>query len=182
MHAHLFCQSKNCRKTGYRLPIRKIPGRDPLLPSSFSMRNSGPVMVLASGTLTNNNMKEQAPKQFAGVWLDNQHAMIISKNADDFEVTEKIKSVVSQSGGNEHTINNGKNTEHLKFLKSVSAALTSFDEILIFGPGQAQEQLQHHLADDQQFKGKKISIDTAEKMTDPQAVAAVRTFFKGRAN
>ena len=127
-------------------------------------------------------MKKNSSRQFAGVWLDNQKAMIIASdsenNSGEYVILEKIKAAENQSGGSEHSINNAKQTESLKYFKSLSSKLVQYDEIFIFGPGKSQEQFQNHLQDDAQFKNKQITIDSAEHLTDPQMLAKVREFFK----
>ena len=126
---------------------------------------------------------KQNDKQYAGVWLDNQHALIItsdSKEAGNYSIHDKIKSRESHGGGSEHSMNNSKQSDSLKYFKSVSTLLLNYDEILVFGPGKSQEQFQNHLKQDAQFKDKQISIDSAEQMTDPQMIARVREFFKGK--
>ena len=125
-------------------------------------------------------MKQSNQKQYAGVWLDNQSAMIISADSDtgEFAIQEKIKSNQNQSGGNEHTMNNAKQSDTLKYFKSVSSRLLNYDEILVFGPGKSQEQFQNHLQEDVQFKNKQVTIGSAEHLTDPQMIAKVRDFFK----
>lgn len=129
-------------------------------------------------------MKQHNQKQYAGVWLDNQQAMIITKTIEngegDYTIQEKIKSREIHGGGSEHTMNNAKQSDTLKYFKSISVLLLQYDEILVFGPGKSQEQFQHHLQEDGQFKSKQITIDSAEHLTDPQMVAKVRDFFKTR--
>ena len=129
-------------------------------------------------------MKQQAQKQFAGVWLDNQQAVIITSSsgtdAAEYSIRDKVKATGTQGGGSEHSMNNAKQTEHKKYFKEISNLLIPFDEILLFGPGQSQEQFQHHLQDDAQFKSKQITIDSSDQLTDPQRIAKVRDFFKGR--
>ena len=129
-------------------------------------------------------MKEQAQKQFAGVWLDNRHATIITRPVDtapgEYSVLEKVQSTVTQGGGSEHTMSNSIKTEQQKYFKTLSHLLVSYDEILIFGPGQSQEQFQNHLREDAQFKNKRIMIHSSDQLTDPQRIAKVRSFFKGR--
>ena len=126
-------------------------------------------------------MKQKQLKQYAGVWLDNQQAMIIRSEGDEnYSISNKLRSSENQRSGNEHSMNNGKQTEQLKYFKAVSEVLAPYDEILIFGPGQSQEQLQSHLKADSQFNNKQISIDSSGQMTDPQMIAKVRAFFKGR--
>jgi stalled ribosome rescue protein Dom34 len=126
-------------------------------------------------------MKQNNKKQYAGVWLDSTNAIIIS-NSDDMEsgyaVQDKVKANGTQSGGSEHSMNNAKQTDNIKYFKSLSSHLLKYDEILVFGPGKSQEQFQNFLNEDAQFKNKQISIDTAEHLTDPQMIAKVRDFFK----
>src|SRR4051812_21165850 len=101
-------------------------------------------------------------KTHAGLWIDGKQGLIIGKDGtEDFSVVTKVDLTESQSGGSEHAINNGKKTEQGKYFKELTQHLTSYDEILIFGPGQSQEQLQHHLQNDVQFNSKKITIDSS---------------------
>lgn len=127
-------------------------------------------------------MKQSNKKQNAGVWIDNQKAIIITNTSEnengDFTIQEKIKGSENQGGGSEHSMNNAKQSGSLKYFKSVSSRLLNYDEILIFGPGKSQEQFQNHLQGDAQFNSKKITIDSAEQLTDPQMIAKVREFFK----
>jgi hypothetical protein len=127
-------------------------------------------------------MKQQTQKQFAGVWLDTHQAMIITDSVTDgeYSILDKVQSTGTQGGGSEHSMNNAKKSEHLKYFKALSNLLTRYDEIFLFGPGQSQEQLQNHLRNDVQFKSKQITIDSSDQLTDPQRIARVRDFFKGR--
>ena len=129
-------------------------------------------------------MKKNTQKQFAGVWLDNAKAIIISngsKNENgDYTISDKVKAKENQSGGSEHSMNNSKQGDTVKYFKSVSGLLSNYDEILVFGPGKSQEQFKNHLDEDAQFKSKQITIESAEQLTDPQMIAKVRDFFKNR--
>ncbi len=123
-------------------------------------------------------MKQNNQRQSAGVWLDNQKAVIITNNSGDYAIQEKVKGSENHGGGSEHSMNNARQTDTLKYFKSISNLLSKYDEILIFGPGKSQEQFQNHLQEDAQFKNKKITIDSAKQLTDPQMIAKVRDFFK----
>lgn len=128
-------------------------------------------------------MKQHTQKQFAGVWLDNHQAMIISSSPEaigEYNIHDKVNATETQGGGSEHSMNNGKQSEHLKFFKAISRLLMPYDEILLFGPGKSQEQFKHHLEDDAQFKTRQITVDSSDQLTDPQRIAKVREFFKGR--
>ena len=129
-------------------------------------------------------MKQNNKKQYAGVWLDNHKAIIITNTPEnengDYRIQDKVKSSENYGGGSEHSMNNAKQSDILKYFKSVSSRLVIYEEILIFGPGKSQEQFQKHLQGDAQFKNKRITIDSAEQLTDPQMIAKVREFFKSR--
>lgn len=126
-------------------------------------------------------MKQNVKKQLAGVWLDNKQALIIGSSsgavAGEYHIVDKVKATETQGGGSEHSMNNSKQTEQVKYFKAISQLLSAYDEILVFGPGQSQEQLQNHLQDDSQFKSKKITVDSSEQLTDPQRIAKVKDFF-----
>ena len=128
----------------------------------------------------NNNDK----REYAGVCMDTATAEIICSNKEaenrEFSIQHTIKSAEAHTGGSEHSMNNAQHTNELKYFKSVAAQLMPYDEILIFGTGKAQEQFQNYLKDDAQFSHKKISIDSAQHLTDPQKIAMVRDFFKGK--
>ena len=128
-------------------------------------------------------MSEHQQKKFAGIWLDGVKAVIIAQQANDtaiYSVKETVKGHEKKSSGSEHSKNNAKQSDELKYLKAITTALLPYDEIIIFGPGQSQEQLQHHLQEQVQFNIKSITVDSTGKLTDNQAIAKVRDFFKGR--
>lgn len=127
-------------------------------------------------------MKYKNGKQCVGVCMDNTSAIIISgdvaTDVNDYAIQQTVKAKEAHGGGSEHSMNNAKHTDELKYFKSVASQLLPFDEILIFGSGKAQEQFQNYLKDDAQFNNKRVNIDSAEQLTDPQKIALVRDFFK----
>jgi len=128
------------------------------------------------------HMQQKTPKQQAGVWLDQRSATIISTSAEegdgDFSIQGKVTADEEQRRGSEHAMNSAKHADTLKYFKSLSTALSKYDDILIFGPGKLQEQFHNFLNEDARFKNTKISLDTAEHLTEPQMIARVREYFK----
>lgn len=126
-------------------------------------------------------MKQKEQKLQAGVWLDSHTALIIDNTSDnaksDYAIQHKVKGNESHSGGSEHSINNAKQSDNLKYYKSISSLLLKYDEILLFGPGKAQEQFLNHLKDDAQFKSKEMTIANTQQLTEPQIIAKVREQF-----
>jgi len=125
-------------------------------------------------------MKQHTQKKHAGIWIDNVKAIIISNSPEneDYAIQDQVKAKENHSSGSEHTMNNARQSDMLKYFKNLSGLLSGYDEILIFGPGTSQEQFQHHLQEDTQFKNKLITIESADHLTDPQMIARVRDFFK----
>jgi len=125
-------------------------------------------------------MKQKNEKLYAGVCVDNSHAIIIGadKETGTYEILDKVKADDSHVSGSEHTRNNAQHADSIKYFKAISGHLSNYDEILIFGTGQSQEQLNNFLKEDQHFNNKKISVESSENLTDPQMIAKVRDFFK----
>ncbi|HZF66301.1 MAG TPA: hypothetical protein VEZ55_17565 [Chitinophagaceae bacterium] len=127
-------------------------------------------------------MQQHKQKQRAGVWLDNTKAVIISHTLEDekgsYNISSKITANEGHSGGSEHSMNNARKTDLFKYYKSLSTHLLAYHELLVFGPGMSQEQFGNHLEGNVQFKGKKITINSTEQLTDPQKVAKVNDFFE----
>ena len=113
--------------------------------------------------------------------MDSQNAMLISKTADpdskEFSIQSKVKSKEYHGGKGEHGSNNADQANSQHFYKDVAHMLLPFDEIFIFGPGQAQEEFHNFLKQDAHFNNKKIIIDTAERLSDAQMIAKVRAYF-----
>jgi hypothetical protein len=127
-------------------------------------------------------MKSDKQKRQAGVWLDNTKALIITHSLEDekgvYSISNKITANDGHSGGSEHSMNNAKQTDQLKYYKSLTSHLLVYDELLVFGPGMSQEQFGNHLEGNAQFRGKKVTINSTEQLTDPQKVAKVKDFFE----
>lgn len=127
-------------------------------------------------------MKQKNERQFAGVCINNSHAIIIATGEDQetgsYEILEKIDADGSHVSDSEHTRNNAKRADSIKYFKAISGHLLHYDEILLFGTGQSQEQLHNFLKEDQHFNTKQITVDSSENLTDPQMIAKVRDFFK----
>jgi hypothetical protein len=89
-------------------------------------------------------MKPHIEKQQAGVWLDNTKAVIITHNLENergvYSIKDKITASERHAGGSDHSMNSARQTELLKYYKSLSSRMVVYDELLVFGPGMSQEQ------------------------------------------
>ena len=125
--------------------------------------------------------QQQQKKRVAGVYLDSQQAVVIRPAPDyeegDYIVQDKLEVEKNDRSGDKDSRNQAKQMDLLKYYKSVAALLLVYEELYIFGPGNAQEQFQNHLKGDAQFKQKDFSIDSSEQMTEPQMIVRVREHF-----
>jgi stalled ribosome rescue protein Dom34 len=142
------------------------------------------IFVRRSNKLKDENKMKQQQKRVAGVYLDSTKAVVIRPAPDyeegDYIVQDKLEAGIHDRGGDKDSKNQAKQMDLLKYYKSVAALLLAYEELYIFGPGNAQEQFQNHLKDDAQFKQKEFSIDSSEQMTEPQMIVKVREHFSER--
>ena len=126
-------------------------------------------------------MKQQQQKRVAGVYLDSTKAVVIRPAPDyeegDYIIQDRIEPDTHDREGDKDSKNHAKQSDLLKYYKSLATLLLVYDELYIFGPGNAQEQFQNHLRDDAQFNQKQFAIDSSEQMTEPQMIVKVRTHF-----
>jgi stalled ribosome rescue protein Dom34 len=127
-------------------------------------------------------MKHEHHIKIVGIWLDQKEALMVTtedhNNYGEFALRKTIHAKQHITSGNEHTMQNSDRGDHLKYLKDIAKGLTEFDEILLIGPGKSQEELRNMLSDDSHFNNKIIKVETADKLTENQLVARVKTYFQ----
>ncbi len=130
-----------------------------------------------------NSKQNQPPKKRVGVWMDHFKALLFSVpdggKKDAYELKESIETTEPEhERQSEHTIHNAEQHLRLKHFRSIATHIGGFDEILLFGPGTAQEELRNHLSDDVHFRGKRVDVESAGHITQNQMVAKVREYFE----
>ena len=101
-----------------------------------------------------------------GLWIDHLKALIVVT----FEGGEKKLEILSDL---EATQGRGPAAQLIRFYTEVIEAIRDGESILIFGPGEAKEELRTHLGR-ARLGDKIIGVEPAEAMTLPQIVAKVR--------
>ena|SRR5690606_17390565 len=139
-----------------------------------------------------------AIKKQIGIWLDHSKAHIIGHHdgsafiiesvdspferfkREDGEVSDKTRFSPNpeHASNNEFRKHNIAQNELNEYFKILEDKLTDYDEILLFGPTTAKEQLMNRLSESKSFKSKTISIQSSDKMSENQLLAFVREFFK----
>jgi len=142
-------------------------------------------------------LKTKATKQI-GVWMNHSQAHFFGYKAESAFFIETIESpyesIVRVEGeGNDKTrfspnTERGSNNEKRKhnivqneldeYFKILEGKLESYQEILLFGPGTAKEELFNRLSEKKLFKGKDIAVKSSDKLTENQMLSYVLDFFK----
>lgn len=120
-------------------------------------------------------------KKLAGLWLDQKKAIIVKNNdgqdVSKFEVFGIIKSENTGGNSSEVAFHNAENAHREKYFKEIEKAITNSVELFVTGPGVAQEELRNHLLETAQYKNLKITLDTAQQMSEDEVLEVVKTHF-----
>ena len=120
-------------------------------------------------------------KKLAGLWLDQNKAVVVknhdAQNAFKFFLCSPAKAVIQHGNSSENAGNNAEQTNKAKYFKEIAHLLTNSEEVYVTGPGQIQEELKSFLHETAQFKNLKITLDTAQQMSDEQVLETVKKHF-----
>ena len=120
-------------------------------------------------------------KKTAGLWIDHEKAVIVLLAGSDAEtklVTSDTEMQQRQSGAGTQVDDRQRESkaELSDFLDDVILCIRAAEEILIFGPGEAKDELRKRLEKD--HLGRRIvGVEASDQMTDLQTVAKVRKHF-----
>ncbi|EOZ95604.1 hypothetical protein A33Q_2966 [Indibacter alkaliphilus LW1] len=142
-------------------------------------------------------MSEKAFKQI-GLWIDHNKAHIIGYDEGHVKLIETVESPVEAlkreagegndstrfTSNNNHTSNNEykkhnvSQNELKEYFKILENKLHPYEDILLFGPGTAKEQIRNRLREIKSFDKKWLSIQKSDRLTENQLLAFVRDFYK----
>tara|TARA_R110002126_G_scaffold277560_1_gene423505 strand:+ start:67357 stop:67770 length:414 start_codon:yes stop_codon:yes gene_type:complete len=117
-----------------------------------------------------------------GIWMDHSTANLI-----DLDSKKNTQAIVSNFTNNtkEEALNRSESLMHNKrqqmneaFYKEIAAKILKYNNVLLFGPTNANVELHNYLDKDLHFKDIKIDVASADKMTNNQQVAFVKQHFK----
>jgi hypothetical protein len=128
----------------------------------------------------------------AGIWIDHRKAVIVALTADG-ERVETIESKVEKHGerGGDSPLKGRYEARQVPaddsrqralsgelnlYYDAVIAALKDPETILLFGPGEAKGEFHKRLSKIRP-QARVAAVETADKMTDQQIVAKVRSHF-----
>jgi hypothetical protein len=128
-------------------------------------------------------------KKEVGLWIDHREAFLVTLT-DNGEETTRIYSDIertpkfsgsSRSAGSQDAENmqDRQTTNNLgRYYDAIIGHIRDADTIRIFGPGEAKGELEKRLKSKNLNHGI-VSVETTDKLTDPQIAAKVRKYFSG---
>jgi hypothetical protein len=119
-----------------------------------------------------------------GIWIDHTKAVIVSASADGV-ATKTLESDIGghpryggqQDGGGEKRYEARHSQDLHRYYDDVIARLGQPEAILIFGPGEAKQELKTRLGLSKSPAKPSIDIEAADQLTEPQIVAKVKEHF-----
>jgi stalled ribosome rescue protein Dom34 len=117
-------------------------------------------------------------KKELGLWIDHSEALIVTL-AGEGEVSKRIRSDMGDApeGSNEDSRDRRIDNQLHKYYSEVVTAIQEADAILILGPGEAKGELKK-LLEQEKRSSRTVSVETTDKLTEPQIVAKVRDHFQ----
>jgi hypothetical protein len=118
-----------------------------------------------------------------GIWMDHSNAFLLEIVNDTIETN----SVVSELSDPEAEFNfyKGEKLIHkkeqhlqLSYYKKVGEIIKKYQEVVLFGPTDAKNELLNLLKTDHLFENIKIEVINSGKMTESQMQTFVREYFK----
>lgn len=135
----------------------------------------------------------RAYKKKVGIWIDHKEALLVILEGEQPTV-ERVASnaeshfrpsggwkaggtSVAQSVSREQKAEERFKHQLRSFYQMVIQKTAAADTIFIFGPGEAKRELVKEIEKVKGPKGKIAAIEAADRMTEKQAVAKVKSFF-----
>jgi stalled ribosome rescue protein Dom34 len=123
-------------------------------------------------------------KREVGLWIDHKKTVIFSlanEGAEIKRISSELKKNVPTSGGAQKESadvqENKRLADHLNnYYNEVVNYICDAESILIFGPGEAKDELKKRLESRKLYQ-RVVGFETADKMTDNQIVVKVRQRF-----
>jgi nucleoid DNA-binding protein len=123
-------------------------------------------------------------KKEVGLWIDRRRAAIVTVTKEEIKMRYIISDIDNHfqfAGGtpeftNEDIMDRRLENNLKKYYDKVISDIKDANSILIFGPGEAKIELKNRMGR-KSFTGKKVQVETEDKMTDRQITAKVRHYF-----
>ena len=120
-----------------------------------------------------------------GVWMDHSIAHLMEFSSNAFEVQTIESNFTRQQKLNglqkgELHLHNIEQQKQAKYYKKLVDVVKKYQEVILFGPTNAKEELFNVLTADNRFEDVKIQVKQTDKMTAKEQHAFVRDIFSNK--
>lgn len=137
---------------------------------------------------------EKSTEKKIGIWLDHARAHFIelsktpaiietvysnieSQERTDGQGADGVKFGNNRSSNNEHHKHNREQGIVNGYYNTLQNKLKVYDELYLFGPTTAKDELKNRLLEDKHFTNKKIKIESADYISENQMKAMAKEFI-----
>jgi len=127
-------------------------------------------------------------KRILGIWMDHSVAQLSELSNGNF-MTETIESKPKSQTNEEdlyykdesHRLNK-EQSQLATYYKKLSDAILNYNEVILFGPTEAKDELVNSLKDNHLFEKVKIVVKPADKMTESEQHEFLKEFMNPSTN
>ena len=117
-----------------------------------------------------------------GVWMDHSNAYLM-EFANDIIVQRVVSELtIHETEFNfykgEKLIHKKEQHLQLSYYKKIGDIIKKYQDVVLFGPTDAKNELLNKIKTDHLFEGIKIEVKNSDKMTEDQMKTFVRDYFK----
>jgi stalled ribosome rescue protein Dom34 len=127
-------------------------------------------------------------KRILGIWMDHSTAQLSELSNGKFmteTIESKPKSLVNKQDlyykDESHVLNKEQN-ELAAYYKKLGDAILNYEEVILFGPTEAKNELVNSLRDNHLFDKIKIVVKPADKMTESEQHEFLKEFMDPSGN
>jgi stalled ribosome rescue protein Dom34 len=122
------------------------------------------------------------PTKRLGIFMDHSTAHLMEFTVDPIETTtiesnftHNVKEESLEKG--EHLMHNKEQHQQAAFYKKLSEEIKHYDNVILFGPTEAKNELFNILKADHHFSKINLSVKNTDKLTENQQHAFVKDYF-----
>ena len=118
-----------------------------------------------------------------GIWMDHSNAYLMEL-ANDKIVTNRVVSELSSPKAefdfyaSEKLVHRKEHHLQLNFFYKISNIIRKFQNVVLFGPTKAKNELFNLIKTNHLFKGIKIEVKDTDRMTEARMQVFTREYFK----
>lgn len=127
-------------------------------------------------------------KRILGIWMDHSVAQLSEYSNGNFmteTIESKPKSLVNEEDlyyKDESHVLNKEQSQLATYYKKLSDSILNYEEVILFGPTDAKNELVNSMKDNHLFEKIKIVVKPADKMTESEQHEFLKEFMNPSAN